>query len=218
MLFLVLVMRLVVIGCEYAGKSTFLQKVLAWGRAHHIHFHVDDHFTIPDASLTDEDRDLYVTLPPMIKERYQRFQIWYHVRLLNTFDDMVAVGFHIEEVIYDPLYFHFTPRINPREVEASLPSDTILLLLRASPDAIRDRMERSPHKYNVIQIADIPTVLAKFETEYQHSLIPRKIAIDTTNLTPDEVLAGFISSVLSLPWRTLSEKDLLRIFASRDLT
>ena len=199
-------------------KSTFIEKVLAWGRVHHIHFHVDDHFTIPDASLSDEDRDLYVTLPPMIKEWYQRFQIWYHVRLLNIFDDMVAVGFHIEEVIYDPLYFDFTPRINPREVEASLPSDTILLLLRASPDAIQDRRERCPHKYNVIQTADIPEVLAKFEAEYQHSLIPRKIAIDTTNLTPNEVLAEFVSSVLSLPWRTLSEKDLLRIFASRDLT
>jgi len=144
MLSLVLVMRLVVIGCEYAGKSTFLQKVLEWGRAHHIHFHVDDHFTVPDASLTDEDRDIYVTLPPMIKERYQRFQIWYHVRLLNTFDDMVAVGFHIEEVIYDPIYFHFTPHINPREVEASLPSDTILLLLRASPDRRQTSPRYSP--------------------------------------------------------------------------
>lgn len=209
-------MRMIVVGCEYVGKSTFLQKVLEWGQARHIHFHVDDHFTIPDSSLTDEDRDLFAKLPPMIKERYQRFQIWYHVRLLNTFDDMVAVGFHIEEVIYDPVYFNFTPHINPHEVEASLPSDTILLLLRASPDAILDRMERDPHKYNVIQKDDVPELLAKFETAYQQSIIQRKISIDTTNLTPDELLEAFTSSLLSLPYRTLSEKDLMRIFASRE--
>lgn len=206
-------MRIVVIGCEYAGKSTFLSRMLDWGREHHMYFHVDDHFTIPDATLRDEDRDFYLTIPPVIKERYQRFQIWYHVHLLNTFEDMIAVGFHIEEVIYDPMYFNFRPHVNPREVEASMPSDTILLLLSASPEAIIERMERSPHKYNVIKKEDVQDLLEKFETEYRQSLLQRKISIDTTNLTPDEVLDKFISSLLSIRWRTLPERDLIRIFA-----
>jgi len=205
-------MRIVVIGCEYAGKSTFLTKMLNWGREHYMHFHADDHFTIPDATLKDEDRDFFLRMPPVIKERYQRFQIWYHVHLLNIFEDMIAVGFHIEDGIYDSMYFNFTPLVNPREVEASMPSDTILLLLNASPEAITERMEENPHTYNVIKKEDVQELLAKFENEHRQSILQRKISIDTTNLTPDEVLDKFVSSLLSLQWRTLSERDLIRIF------
>jgi hypothetical protein len=79
-------MRVIVIGCEYTGKSTFAGKLLEWGGKHDMRFHLDDHLTIPDASLSKEDRDIMLTLSPAFKERFQRFQMVYHVRIVRIFD------------------------------------------------------------------------------------------------------------------------------------
>ena len=39
-------------------------------------FHMDDHFTIPDAyHLEDDEQKGMVDMLPAIKERYQRFQV-----------------------------------------------------------------------------------------------------------------------------------------------
>ena len=40
-------MRLVAIGCEYAGKTTLIDALMAWGDKVGVHFHLDDHFSIP---------------------------------------------------------------------------------------------------------------------------------------------------------------------------
>jgi hypothetical protein len=46
-------------------------------------------------------------LLPAIKERYQRFQISYHVEVLAHWEHCILAGFHIEEAIYGPRYLEF---------------------------------------------------------------------------------------------------------------
>src|SRR5437867_649743 len=150
-------MRLVVIGTEYAGKTTLIDGLMAWGDSVGIHFHLDDHFSIPDRYfLSEPDQRAMLAMPPVIKERFQRFQIYYHVHVLNDHADCLLGGFHIEEAIYGPRYYY--PK-NPwppyaRGIEASLPADTILLLLKASPQVIRRRMESAPHPDQIVPAAD----------------------------------------------------------------
>jgi len=209
-------MRVIVIGCEYSGKSTFARKLLEWGEKHDIKFHLDDHFTIPDASLSKKDRDVMLTLSPAFKERFQRFQAIYHVRVLRNFRDAIEVGFYIEDAVYGPLYYGFKPEFlairHGRELEKELPNDTILVLLTASPETIAKRMEEAPHEYQVIKKEDIPVLLERFEEEFRSSTIHAKIRIDTTNLTPQQVLEEFLTK--AKPY--LTSEDLIRIMMNEN--
>jgi len=204
-------MRVIVIGCEYTGKSTFAGKLLEWGGKHDMRFHLDDHLTIPDASLSKEDRDIMLTLSPAFKERFQRFQMVYHVRIVRIFRDAIEVGFYSEDAIYGPLYYGYKPDFlaiwHGRELEKELPGDTILVLLKTNPEAIEKRMEEDPHEYQVIKKEDIPHLLERFENEFRASTIHAKISIDTTDLTPEQVLKEFLAK--ANPY--LASEDLIRI-------
>jgi len=208
--------RVIVIGCEYVGKSTFTRKLLEWGARHDMRFHADDHLTIPDESLSKADRDMMLTLSPAFKERFQRFQMVYHVRILRVFRDAIEVGFYSEDAIYGPLYYGYRPDWlavrHGRELEKELPPDTILVLLTASPEAIAKRMNKAPHEYNVIRKEDIATLLARFEEEFRASTIHAKIRIETTNLSPDQVLEEFLRQARGY----LAAEDLLRIMMNEE--
>ena len=206
-------MRLIVIGCEYTGKSTLISGLGQLGREQGIHFHLDDHFTIPgEQHLKEEDKKMMVTLTPTIKERFQRFQVYYHIYLLHKYQHIILGGFHIEEAIYGPLYYYPQQQVTyTREAEAEMPSDTILTLLTASPEVIAKRMEEEPHEYSVIKKEDISMLLNQFAGEFGRSKLRRKFQIDTTNLTPEELLEEFLSSVVS----HLNTEDLLRMLVRK---
>jgi len=186
---------LIVIGCEYVGKTTFAEKLMEWGAPRGFDFHLDDHFTIPDSSLSKEDRDVMLGLSPEFKERFQRFQAIYHVRLFTLYRDMLELGFYSEDTIYGPLYYGYEPGFlaasQGRELEKELPKNTILIHLTSSEASIAERMEAEPHEYQVIKRADIPMLLSKFEEEFTASTIHSKITINTTNKTPEQVLDEF---------------------------
>ena len=77
-------MRVIAVGCEYSGVSTLIEELSQWGIARGIDHHLDDHFTIPDAfHLSSEEQQAMLEMLPVIKERFQRFQIVYHIRLLH---------------------------------------------------------------------------------------------------------------------------------------
>jgi hypothetical protein len=200
-------MRVIAIGCEYTGKTTLLEGLMQWGSERGIHHHLDDHFSIPDRQhMKEEDRKVMVGLPPILKERFQRFQLIYHVRLLHRYKHILLGGFHIEEAIYGPLYYY--PGISPqdaRELEAEMPADTVLVLLTARSDVIERRMTEKPHDYPIIERADIPTLLERFQQEFNASWLKHKIRIDTSDLTPDGLLNEFLR--LSLPH--LNTRDML---------
>jgi hypothetical protein len=131
---------------------------------------------------------------------------------MNLYRDSLEVGFYFEDAIYGPLYYGYDSRAlairHGRELEKELPSDTILVLLTASPEAITKRMAADPHEYQVIKTEDISLLLEKFNEEYQASAIHAKIQIDTTDLTPDQVLEEFLKQART---RYLESEDLLRI-------
>jgi GTPase SAR1 family protein len=206
---------LIVIGCEYVGKTTFAERLMEWGVPRGFDFHLDDHFTIPDSSLSKEDRDTMLGLSPAFKERFQRFQAIYHVRLFTLYRDMLELGFYSEDTIYGPLYYGFESGFlaasQGRELEKELPKNTILVLLTASQAVIAERMEADPHEYQVIKKEDIPMLLESFEEEFTASTIHSKIDIDTTDMSPVEVLEEFLKLVKPF----LPTDDLIRMLMNR---
>jgi hypothetical protein len=199
-------MRVIVVGCEYAGVTTLIDGVYAWGMSRGIQHHLDDHFTIPDAyHLSAEEQQGMIDLLPTLKERFQRFQIVYHVRLLHKYDHILLGGFHIEEAVYGPRYYYPGIGVEVREYEPEMPEDTILVHLHARAEVIRARMAASPHPHPVVPAGDVPEILARFEEEVARSWIHRKFAIDTSNLSPKHLLDAFLDR--SVPY--LNTRDAL---------
>ena len=197
-------MRVIAVGCEYSGVSTLIQGIDTWGKARGIVHHLDDHFTIPDAfHLKEEEQAGMLEMLPAIKERFQRFQIVYHVRLMHRYEHILLGGFHIEEAVYGPRYYYPEIRIKIREYEPDLPEDAILVHLYARPDVIRERMASNPHPHSLLPSGDVPDVLAQFEDEVRQSWIRRKFAIDTSDLTPEELLETFLKR--SVPYLNPSD-------------
>jgi hypothetical protein len=155
-----------------------------------------------------------LTLSPAFKERFQRFQAVYHVRIVRLERDAIEVGFYCEDAVYGPLYYGYRPDFlaskQGRELEKELPSDIILVLLTASPDKIVKRMESSPHEYQVIRKEDIPLLMQKFEEEFRASTIHVKIVVDTTDQSPEQALQEYLKKARP----HLASEDLLRIVAN----
>ena len=203
-------MRLIVIGTEYTGKTALIDGIQAWAQEKlGIHHHLDDHFSIPDQQMlkSEEHQKIMTGLPGVLKERFQRFQVAYHVRLINKYEDILLGGFHIEEVVYGPRYYY--PEIGrvaetPRAWEEGMPRDSIMCLLTASPDVIKQRMKDDPHEYPVVPESDIEEWQAEFEREYRQCWFRRRLQIDTSDLTPDQLLSKFLEDVIP----HLTERDL----------
>ena len=186
-------MRLIVAGCEYSGVSTLIDGINQWGLERGIHHHLDDHFTIPDAfHLTPEEQTGMHEMMPAIKERFQRFQLVYHVRLFHMYDHILMGGFHIEEMVYGPRYYYPGKNIQIREYEPDLPNDVILVHLHATSDVIRSRMKADPHPHQLVPSDDVDEILDRYVEEVRLSWIKRKFAIDTSKLTPESLLQAFL--------------------------
>ena len=200
-------MRVIAVGCEYCGVTCLLDGLLDWVGQQGIDAHLDDHFSIPDRyHLGAEDQQTMVGLSPVLKERFQRMQLVYHIRLLHRYEDMLLGGFHIEEAIYGPRYYYpggIASEI--RNYEAELPADTMLVHLFSRPEVVEARMERAPRDFNIIQKADIPELLAGFRREYESSLLTHKFEIDTSELSPQQLLETFLKR--SVPH--LTNRDLI---------
>jgi hypothetical protein len=156
-----------------------------------------------------------LAVPPVIKERFQRFQIYYHIDVMANHSDCLLGGMHIEESIYGRRYYYpnnVFPMPYLRKIESHLPADTILLLLKASPAAIRARMAAAPHAYPIVPSEDIESVLAEFEEEYRQSWIERRLIIDTSDLTPEGLFTTFMTRIKP----HLDTRDLLRFQAVSD--
>ena len=179
-------MRAAVVGCEYTGVTTLINGIYEWGNARGIDHHLDDHFTIPDAyHLSLKEQTAMLEMLPAIKERFQRFQIVYHVRLLHLFEHIL--------------------NIDVREYEPEMPDDTILVHLTANADVVRARMESDPHPHQLVPSEDVTEILERFEEEVRHSWIKHKLKIDTSDLTPEKLLDTFLEK--SKPH--LNTRDLL---------
>lgn len=219
-------MKLLLTGCEYAGKTTLAVQIMAWAEktiGATAHFH--DHHTIPSTELIPEAQESLRALHPQAKEMFQRFMIEYHIRPLPySRPDHNLMAPFIEEAVYAPLYYGYggeqsaAPARSPagqrsemaRNMEHRillLAPDVVLVLLKASPAVIRQRMHENPHTHQVVQEQDIEYVLQRFEAEVAASLVQKRIVLDTTSATVAETLDQFVAAYEPF----LTNADLLRM-------
>ena len=191
-------MRLIFIGCEYVGKTTLANSLRAWGLPLGKRFHMDDgDFTIPDYHhLSTEDQEAMWNLSPVLKERFQRMVIYYHLDILARYDDCILGGYHIEEKIYGPRYYHPDSEVTyHRYLEAKFPLDTILVNMKADSDVIKNRMHSDPHPYQLVQPTEVDEIQDEFLYEFGQANIKRKMEFDTSDLTPKTILDAFLDAV-----------------------
>ena len=223
-------MRLILVGCEYAGKTTLANEIVKWiGRTMGGERTFHDHFTVPSSEFTEEEQEQFLALSPRIKENFQRYVIEYHLHPSFYSDpDHNLVGLHIEEAVYAPLYYGYAghygaergttdrsalARAVEKEIMARAP-DTVLILLKASKEVIARRMNEAPHERGVVREEDIDAVLQRFEEEYQNSLIRHRFILDTSTATVEATINEFASKIE----RHLTEADRLRILTHKALS
>ena len=226
-------MNIYLIGCEYTGKTTLAGEIMQWaerdmGGTRHFH----DHFTIPSSELSSEAAASYGAAHPQVKEMLQRYMLTYHIspEMYAEKPDANLMGHAIEEAVYAPLYYGY----GGKDSQAALRSpegqrtqmarameetilerapDTALVLLKAQPEVIRRRMRDNPNTEEgeptrgVVRDEDLEYVLARFEEEFEWSLIRHKIVLDTTAATVEETLTEFLEKFVPC----LAESDLRRM-------
>lgn len=225
-------MNIILVGCEFAGKTALANEIVEWSErtlGGSSHFH--DHFTIPSTELTGEAANEYGKAHPQIKEMFQRFMISYHVGP-DFFGnpDHNLMGAHIEEAVYAPLYYGYggedsgAPLRSPEGQRTELARhfdeqilerapDTVLVLVKASPDVIRQRMRENavpdadtvkaqakskpfgePTR-GVVREQDVELVLDRFQEEFDASLLKNKMVLDTADATVEETLSEFVEKM-----------------------
>ncbi len=221
-------MRLILIGCEYSGTTTLANAINEWtkerlGKEFTL---IHDHFKLPDTKphgpeLTEEEIAQFDALSPRMTEVIQRHNLYYHTPAESAGgEDFLGIGIHIEDAIYGPLYYGYggpgemgdrqTIAKNLEQRILKFAPETVLILVKASPEVIAKRMKENPHKYPVVPERDIADVLQKFEAAYQNSSIKSKIMLDTSTATVDETVAEFSEKIQ--PY--LSESELMRLLPS----
>jgi hypothetical protein len=217
-------MRLFFIGCEYAGTTTLAHAINAWGRdTLGIQFSsIHDHWKIPHVighppDLTPEEQEQFLALTPKIKEAFQRHNLYYHTPTKPDDLDYIIIGHYIEDTIYAQLYYNYGQEqqagdrlIHSKNIENQILKYTpqiVLIHVKASPEVIARRMRENPHPHSLVPPQDIELVLRRFQEEFNRSIIPRKITLDTSTATVEESLAEFIEKIQ--PY--LTQADQLRV-------
>ena len=207
-------MRLILVGCEYAGTTTLAVHTHAWARdemaidlgAIHDHWKIPYTVTHYPATITEEEADQYAALAPRLQEAVQRHNLYYHLvaeaappgpnRRVGVDGDQILVGYHIEDTIYADLYYGYggpgqagDRASHSRKIEERimrLAPETVLVHVHASPDAICTRMNTEPHKRPLVSATDVERVLGRFRDAVGASAIANRIEIDTSDATVGE--------------------------------
>ena len=229
-------MKLVIVGCEYAGTSTLASRIYDWSHEImeeglpivHGHWKLPETWGHPEGAtqlkgMTDEERDQVMALSPRLREMTTRQSLYYHIFPSGGGDrQMLFIGLHIEDAVYAPLYFDYgipnefdvDRRIVMELVEHELlrfNPDMTLVLVKARPEVIAQRMRDEPRKYGVVKEEDIDHVLGRFKEEFEASKIANKITLDTSDAAPEETFAEFVRQYEPF----LSESDRVRILAEK---
>lgn len=224
-------MNLIITGCEYAGKTTLVKRVAEWkervlGTSVPIVWHgthrmplYHDHFSFPElgthGDLTDEEAAAMWSLSPRLRKFFLTWGMYYHLTQIFFDDhDHILVGFHLEESVYAPLYYGYgEPGTRPslsrtldQEIMKRDPN-TVLVLMKASPEVIAQRMKADPHMHGLLQEKDIEHVLERFDREFLESTIRYKFAIDTTDNDEEATFQEFVSKM----YPHLTSADRLRM-------
>ena len=128
---------------------------------------------------------------------------------------------HVDDAIYGPHYFgyggpgeQFDRRDVSRKIEHMIVSyepETVLVLVKASPEVIARRMGEDPRRNGVLQAGDVEYILGRFEEEYEASQIASKITLDTSDSTVENTVAEFVGKME--PYFTAADR--LRMISRR---
>jgi hypothetical protein len=154
----------------------------------------------------DEEAQQVMRLKPKLLEKYSRYMIHYHMGRFFFLDNHhLLINWYYGDAVYAPLYYGYgghdeyadrqlMARHHDADVMEAAP-DTVLVLVKAAPEAIRQRMAENPHPYNFLKDEDIEFVLQRFEEEYNRSGIRRRFALDTTDANVQETLQAFLQQM-----------------------
>ena len=133
----------------------------------------------------------------------------------------MAIGLHIDDSVYGPLYFDYGGDGKPHDrkvvsyqVEGSIlrfAPDIVLVQVTADADVIAQRMKAEPHPHSPLRQEDIPTVLDAYDDAFERSTFRHKIALDTSSSTVEETVAEFEAKIEP----HLTEADRSRILVHR---
>jgi len=207
-------MRLIVIGCEYVGKTTLAARILQWIETNMGHplcgWH--DHFVVPFAEgpepdATIEAEQIYA-LKPKLLEKYSRYMIEYHLNDAFYGDNHhLLINWYYGDAVYAPLYYGFGGKDQYADRQAMARGhdelvskkgpDTVLIHMKASAEVVRKRLAAGPHVRCILQghDGDIETVLQRFQEEYDRSAIRRRFELDTTTATEEETFQAFLKQM-----------------------
>ena len=225
-------MKVILMGCEYAGKTVLSRKISEWmvkvfggepwGPPHYA-WH--DHYQMPNIThhdLTDDEQRQIFALSPRVKEELQRHNIAYHTPTERSDGHYLVIGLHLDDAVYGPLYFgyggdgeHGDRSVVSQSVERAImryAPDTVLVLVKASPEVVRKRMRETPHANGVLREKDIELVLQRFEDEYARALLRRRFTVDTSAATAEETLSEFVKRYE----HHMGEEDRRRILLHRE--
>jgi hypothetical protein len=217
-------------GCEWTGKKTLSHEIAQWwtektGSQTKFHDHFTPPFQVQDNPTTDpRENDQVAGLMPSLQEKFQRYQIEYHIRPFVHNDDLLLINHYYGDAVYAPLYYgyggagefgdrRFMVRYWDREMMEVYP-DTILVMMKASPEIIRQRMGAAPRPKCPIEKQDVELLLQRFQEEFDNSLLRRRFALDTSHAAVEETMEQFRCGVDPL----LSDMDALRVLRHRALT
>ena len=208
-------MRLFFIGCEYAGTTTLAVAIRQWAKEE---MGIDlgplhDHWKIPDVvghypnTLTEKEYQQFLALSTRVTESFMRHNLYYHTphERSGRFSDQIIIGHYIEDTIYASLYYNYggpgqagDRAVHSKGIEdivVNLEPQTVLVLVKASPEVIARRMKEVPHPHGVVQEADIERVSRLFEAAFDASRLSNKMVLDTSTATVEETLAQFVSQM-----------------------
>ena len=158
------------------------------------------------SGFTEEEQNLFLALTPSQKEMFQRYHMEYHLSdAFYSYGHHNVVGMHIDEAVYAGLYYGYggdgeysDRKLYARYVEKTMlrkAPDTVMVLVKATPEVIRRRMKEHPHHNGVLKDKDVELVLQRFEEEYEGTVIEKKFTIDTSTATVEESLREFLDKI-----------------------
>src|SRR5262249_16289448 len=137
-----------------------------------------DHFVLPfkegESPKTEAEAENVRSLIPSLLEKYSRYMIQYHFGFYGD-DQHLVVDRYYADAVYGPLEYGYggpgqyadrrqAARHWDAEVMTKAP-DTVLVLLKASADVIRQRMRQDPHPHSILKEGDVEQVLECFREE-----------------------------------------------------
>ena len=229
-------MKLIIIGCEYTGTTTLSKNLFEWSQKNMTEgiSIIHDHWKIPDTwghphsksklkGMTPEEQTQVMNLSPRLLENMQRQSLYYHMPRKEN-NHYIVVGHYIEDGIYAPIYFNYgidgpfdvNRSVIMKEVEKEILEicpEIVLVLLTTSIDEIVSRMQKKPHKSNVITKKDISQISKRFLEEFEKSNISNKIKIDTSKKTEHETFNEFLEKYLEF----MGDHDKLSILLKKQM-